>query len=370
MRFALSLLNFRPGRIGGTETYLRQLVANLPAVAGEDELFVVMGRDLARDLETPGFERRVVDRGDARIVADRILEAYTPWRARGVERVLEEIGADAVLFPQQSIFPKRTRVRAVLTAVDVQHLFHPENFGLFDRTFRPAIYPYSLARAERVIAISGFTRRTLVERCAVSGSKVDTVPLGWEPSGAGAVAPTRLVDGPYLYYPAVTLPHKNHAVLFRSYAALRKQGAIPERLVLTGARTPHWKGLAALAASLGISADVVHLGYLPYGEVRRVFAGATAVLFPTRFEGFGLPVTEAAEFGKKIVTSRLEVFDEIGVPPEAQADFERPEEVLAALARPGPTRLLRDPISWREVAVRTLEVLRGVVRSGVDDRGR
>lgn len=364
MRLAVSLLNFRPGRIGGTETYLRRLVAHLPAVAGDDELVVLLHREAAGAIETPGFRRVVVDRGDARIVADRILEAYTPWRARGIERILEGLAADVVLFPQQSIFPRRARVRAVLTAVDVQHLFHPENFGLFDRTFRPAIYPYSLERARRVIAISGFTRTTLLARCGVPPGKVVTVPLGWEPTGAGGVVPTDRVAGPYLYYPAVTHPHKDHATLFRTYAALRRRGDVAERLVLTGARTARWKDLQALAASLGVADDVVHLGYLPYGEVRRVYAGASAVLFPTRFEGFGLPVTEAAEFGKRIVTSRLEVFDEIGVPAENQVDFADPDALLRALRLPGPTRLVRAPISWREMAARTVAVLRDVAAEG------
>ena len=59
-----------------------------------------------------------------------------------------------------------------------------------------------------------------------------------------------------------------------------------------------------------------------------------------------------------MITSRLEVFDEIGVPRAAQADFERPDEVLAALRTPGPTRLTRDPISWKENAAQTVRVLR------------
>ncbi len=365
MRFGMSLLSLRPGRIGGTETYLRQLVAELPSVAGRDELVVVMDRDVAAEFDTPGFERVIVNRSATRIVADRILEAYTAWRARGIERAFERIGADALFFPQQSIFPRQTRGRAVLTVVDVQHLYFPQYFGLFDRTFRAAIYPYSMERADRIIAISEFTRRTLIERCDVTPEKVIAIPLGFARSDAASVPPTGLVAAPYLYYPAVTHPHKNHALLLRTYSELRRRGAIHDRLVLSGAKTPAWNHLVELVGKLGIEDDVVHLGYLPYQEVRRVYAGASAVLFPTKFEGFGLPVTEAVEFGKKVVTSRLGIFDELGVPARFQIDFADPDALLAALQLEGPTVLEKEPTTWREMATKTIEVLRRV-GSGAD----
>ncbi len=356
----MSLLSLRPGRVGGAETYVRALLRHVPEVAGGDELVAVLDRDLARELPAPGWTKAVVPAGARGLVARRILEAYTPWRDRAIERLLAKVRPDVTLFPQQSVFPHRSPGPAVVTAVDVQHLVLPEHFGPFDRTFRPRVYPRSLARAAHVIAISEFTRRTLVERCGLRPEKVTAVPFGVEPAGGPRPArPSDLVAGPYLYYPAATRPHKGHETLLRSYAALRRRGALAERLVLTGQRTRLWTSrLAPLVRELGIDGDVLHLGFVPYEEVRRLLAGATAVVFPTRYEGFGLPVLEAARAGARIVTSRLEVFDEIGVPPEAQVDFADPDALLAALRRPGPTALLRPPLTWRETAERTLAVLR------------
>jgi glycosyltransferase involved in cell wall biosynthesis len=362
VRIALSLLSLRPGQVGGAETYVRALVRHLPGVAGGDELLLVLDRDLDREIEGRGWTKVVMPYGARELVARRIAEAYTPWRDRRSEAVLAAVRPDVTLFPQQSIFPHRAPGPAVLTAVDVQHLVLPGHFGLFDRTFRPRVYPRSMERAARVIAISGFTKGTLVERCGIDPAKVTAIPFGVEPRSAasGRGAPSRLVQGPYLYYPAATWPHKAHAALFRAYAALRGRGAIAERLVLTGQRTPLWeRSLVPLARALGIERDVVHLGFVPFDEVYRLYAGAAAVVFPTTFEGFGLPVLEAVQAGRKVVTSRLAVFDEIGVPRENQADFDRPDEVLAALAQPGPTRLLREPATWEQVARRTIEVLRG-----------
>lgn len=361
MRLAVSLLCLRPGRVGGAETYVRKLVEELPRVARDgDSLIAVLDRDLAATLETPGWERAIVQRSARRIVAERILEAFTPYRAVGIERLFREVRADVVLFPQQSMFPRRAPGPAVLTVADVQHLFHPENMARFDRIFRPAIYPYSMRRAEHLIAISEFTRRTVIDRCGIAPDAITAVHLGYEPR-VGSDRPTDRVTGSYLFYPAATFRHKNHETLIRTYAALRRRGALDARLVFTGMQTSEWKRLARLVRELGVGSDVIHLGYLPYPEVRRVFAGADAVLFPSRYEGFGIPVLEAAvEFRKKVITSRLPVFDEIGVPRDTQIDFEDPAALLAAVARPGPTILARTPSTWAECARQTLEITRRV----------
>lgn len=358
MRFAVSLLSFRPGRVGGAETYLRELLAHLPVVAGGDRFAVVLHPGAAEALPTPGLERIVVARSDATLVAERILEAFTPWRARALERLFASLGADAVLFPQQSIFPKRAPVRAVLTVHDLQHLAHPENLSRFDRAFRAGIYGESLRHAERVLAISEFTRRELVTRCGVPGDRISVVRQGSRPPPAAPVTPWRGAGGPYLYYPAASWPHKAHATLFRSYAALRRADRIEQKLVLTGERTAHWPVLARLVEKLAIAADVIHLGFVPAAQVEGIFAGASAVVFPSRHEGFGMPILEAARLGVPVVTSRLDVFEEIGVPAARRIDFADPEQLARALSAGGPAALERAPASWEDVARETVAALR------------
>jgi glycosyltransferase involved in cell wall biosynthesis len=358
VHFALSLLSFRPGRVGGAETYLRELVANLPRVAGGDRLTAVLHPEAAAALETPGMERVLVERSDARLVAARLMEALTPMRDRALERVFAALGADAVLFPQQSVFPRRAPVRAVLTVHDLLHLAQPEVLSVFDRVFRAGIYGRSLRRAARVIAISGFTARELVSRCGVAPERIAVVRQGVRPPPPVRPAPWEGAGGPYLYYPAASWPHKEHATLFRSFAALRRAGKLEDRLVLTGERTAHWPGLARLARELGIAADVVHLGFVPAGQVESIYAGARSLVFPSRHEGFGLPVLEAARLGVPMVTSRLEVFEELGVPERRRIDFGDPGALHRALADGGPAALSRASASWAEVAQCTIDVLR------------
>jgi glycosyltransferase involved in cell wall biosynthesis len=368
VRIALSLLSLRPGQVGGAETYVRALVRRLPEVAHEDELLLVLDRDLDAEVAGPGWSKVVMPYGARSLVVRRVLEAYTPWRDAASERILASVRPDVTLFPQQSIFPHRAPGPAVVTVGDVQHLFHPENFGWFDRTFRPRAYPRSMERSARLIAVSEFTRRTLMTRFGIEAERIVSIHHGIDPApaalegDAGAPCP---VDGPFLYCPAATWRHKGHAELLRTFAALRQGGRLQDRLVLTGQRTPLWeRELVPLVRRLGIEHDVVHLGFVPRSTVDALMHHARAVVFPTRYEGFGVPVIEAAAAGARIVASRLEVFDEIGLPAENQVDFGDPAQVATALERPAPTRLTRDPLTWTEVASRTLEVLhRAAARS-------
>ena len=131
---------------------------------------------------------------------------------------------------------------------------------------------------------------------------------------------------------------------------------------LTCRRSPrncrgHWKTLCRLIRRLGLQDVVQHVGYVPYDHVRQLYRGAACVVFPTSYEGFGLPILEAVEAGKKILVSRLEVFGELGVPARFQIDFSDPEQLARALQEPGITELENRPWTWAEAAAATMSVL-------------
>jgi glycosyltransferase involved in cell wall biosynthesis len=365
LRIAISLLNYRPGQIGGAETYLKELLAHLSTVkAEEDEIFLLGHQDNARQLRDFGLNLVVLPARDMRVVFARCMEAFTPLRARFVERELSRIEPDVVLFPQQSIFPKRVNCACVLIVHDLQHLYYPRRFSFFDRCFRASIYPFSMRRAERIIAVSEWTRRTIIERCDVAPEKVVAVQTGFSPAAVNSPQTPIAVEEPYLYYPAATYSHKGHKTLLDTYARLRRRGDFPFRLKLSGQQTSNWKKLQKQASALGIGDDVVHLGFLPSHEVVDVYQRASAVVFPSEFEGFGIPVLEAVRLGKKIVCSRLDVFDEIGVPRQFQIDFSDPDQLLAALQLPGPTVLLKEPMTWEQSDRQILSALRETARLG------
>ena len=364
MHFLVSLLNLRPGRIGGAETYLRALVSRMADCRGDDRVTLLLHRDLEREFADAPLDRHVVAFGERGATLRRGAEALTGWRARYLEREIARLAPDAMLFPQQSLFPRQPPCPAVLTVFDLYHLQAGSSLPLAERVFRRGIYGHSLRRADRLIAISEYTRRALVQQARIAPERIVMVPLGFEAMAALSPARPPSVTGRYVYYPAATWPAKNHAVLFETLARVRRCAEWGDRqLVLSGIQTSLWPRLQRLAERLGLTDIVRHLGYVPAAEVQALYAGAEAVLFPSRFEGFGLPVLEAAALGKKIIVSQLEVFRELGVPEQFQIDFAQPEQLLRALAEPGPTVLEKSPATWDECTARTLEVLRETARS-------
>jgi glycosyltransferase involved in cell wall biosynthesis len=361
VRFVFSLLALRPGRIGGTESYLRELLAAMPERLDGDEVVVLAGRDAAASVETPGLGRAVLDLSPTALVARRAAEAFTPWRDRFLEGTIATLRPDAVFFPQFSMYPIGVGAPAVVHVADVQHLLLPDNFALLDRAFRRAIYPRSLARARLVVAASSWTASTLVRLADVDESKIRVVRHGTASRAITTTTAAAPVEGPYLYYPAVTNPHKGHDVLIESFAVLVREG-LGHRLVLTGQKTGHWKTLERRIRALGLERRVLHLGYVDREVVEALYAYAEAVVFPSRFEGFGLPVVEAAGHGVRVITSDLEVFGENGIEGLLRIDFADAGQLRAALASPVRARVVDGAWTWSDAASATLDALREAAR--------
>jgi glycosyltransferase involved in cell wall biosynthesis len=235
---------------------------------------------------------------------------------------------------------------------------------LAERTFRAGIYGYSVRRANRIIAISEYTRRAVLNWYGVPPSRTATVLLGFDASDLPAKQSVAGLPDRYWYYPAISRPHKNHLTLFRTWHELKRRGELDHHLVLTGQKTAYWRWLEREIRRLELSEIVLHLGLLARGQVGWVYANAAGVLLPSIFEGFGLPVVEAVAHRKRIVVSPLEVYEELGVPGECQVDFADADAVQRAMRIPGPTRLLKPLVSWQDCAHQTLAILRQAAEEG------
>jgi glycosyltransferase involved in cell wall biosynthesis len=361
MRIGVSLLNFKPGAVGGIETYIRKVIEHAPSLAGKDEVVFFVHRD-NRNVVPEGLKTVVVNWSQRRVDITRILEACTFWRARTIERLIAGSGVDVMLYTQQSMFPMRCTAPSVLLVADVQYLFSPQYYSWLDLRFRKSVYLRSLKYCSKIISISSFTAGHLIERCGVPAEKIEVVHLGYDPPSAGDEDDLVVPACSYLYYPAATHRHKGHAQLFRSFAQLKRAGEIEQKLVLSGGRNNYWTVLEGIIRSEGMEDEIIHVGHVTYPQVTALYKAADAVLFPTEFEGFGIPVLEAAQLQKKIICSVLPVFDELGVPRIWQIDYRDPDQLLNALQQEGPTRLLKEPINWKESVRRNMDVVRAAVR--------
>ena len=278
------MLTLVPGVVGGSETYARELVRALDRV-GELEYRVFTPR-IVDDLDgrqVRSYRARRSMRGRAAAMGEALVR---PWPLRR-ELGLDEL--DAIHFPLTVMLPRVEHPPAAVSLLDIQHVFFPEFFSRAELAYRRFAYGWSLRRARTVIAISQHVKETLVERMGVDAERVELIHLGLDHE---LFRPGEERREPFLLYPANPWPHKNHARLFDAFTRLRRKR--PElALVLTGT------GLERLETPPGVQIR----GRVPREELASLYRRASALVFPSLYEGFGQPPLEAMASGCPVACS-------------------------------------------------------------------
>lgn len=300
LRVGLNLLWLVPGEVGGSETWVTGLLSQLAAhpVSGVDVVAFATPALLDAHPWLAAFD---VVRAPAAVGPSRPLRvaAESTWLAAAARRrrvdLLHHLGG--------TIPPVRA-TPALLTIHDLQPLHFPEHFSAPKRAYLRARLGPSARRARLVTAVSEFTRADVVDRLAVAPEHVALTPPAVDPDPQAAPggdddlrAALRL-DRPWFVYPAITYAHKDHATVVRALADV--PGAL---LVLTGGAGPEEHALAELAERAGVADRVRRTGRVPFDVLDRLYRGAVACTFPSRFEAVGLPVLEAMARGCPVLAA-------------------------------------------------------------------
>ncbi len=290
----ISLLTLAPGDLGGSETYARQLLRALGSVGTlEYEVFVpASARAAAEGIRAvPVRELPVARRGPPRIPAMSLAGRAS----RELQSRLREL--DVVHYPLTVPVP-RARAARVLTLHDFQHHDLPELFSASRRLFRRFAYDRAARRAEAVIVPSEFVRGRALANLSLDRGSVHVIPHGVEHD---VFRPSDTPREHFVLYPARPWKHKNHARLFQAFVDLRRE--VPGlRLVLTGG------GLERLR-QLPDGVDI--LGPVAPEELAALYRRAACLVFPSLYEGFGLPVLEAMASGCPVAASNRGAIPEV-----------------------------------------------------------
>ncbi|MBU0640686.1 MAG: glycosyltransferase family 4 protein [Planctomycetes bacterium] len=305
MRFGIQALSLRPGQVGGQGVFIRRLLQHMLPQLGGDELVLFMRPELATE--------QVCQRIGAHAAVEAVVETpdehygdgYAAWNVR----LLEQAALDVVFFPLSFFFPRPLPLPVLLHVPDIQHEYFPEYFPPEQLAWRRERIPESLAWADAVITYTHFSASGLREKYGAEPSKLNVVPAGGfldhELAEAAEERPAPAAGAPFIFYPAADWPHKNHETLLRALARMAEQGRA-EHLVLTGMLSQRGDVLRALIAQLGLTERVHFLGCVSQNELIRLYRTARALAFPSRFEGFGLPLVEAMQLGCPVIASRAE----------------------------------------------------------------
>jgi glycosyltransferase involved in cell wall biosynthesis len=360
LRIGINALYLIPGGVGGTEIYLRGLLAALAEIDPVNQYFVFTNRETGPDLapQAPNFQ--IVPQGVRAVSRPaRILWEQTILPLHAVRRKLDVIlnpGFTAPLFcpcPQVTVFH------------DLQHKRHPEYFRWFDLPFWNFFLYWSARISRLVLADSEATAADLRRYYRLSEARLRVVPLGVD--AAFAQIASRRRPKRFLLSVATLHPHKNLDGLLRAFAVFRRSHA-DFRLVVCGMHGFFTGPLHELREQLGLRAAVDFPGWISREKLYELYAHAWAFVYPTLFEGFGLPVLEALAAGVPTACSSIEPV--AGIAGDAALRFDPrdidgmaaamtriadDEEIRQRLAAEGPRRAAH--FSWRATAEKTLGAL-------------
>lgn len=313
------------GENGGAARFVLDLLGALVRVEGLD--FTLLVRPAAASVVEPlraAGARVVLLRPGGEVEEPRrlrrTLRRLPGPLARAIPDLasLRRLGTDVLFSPLQSAVFHEPGLPHVAVAYDVQELHHPDFFSA-EELRRRAAFRADLRRASHIVAISEATRLDLLERVSLRPDRVTVIhpagPSERRPLPADALsarlAGLGLTPGGYALYPANFWPHKNHERLLRAVASSPLASDPSFRLVLCGALDDRRQAVEALASSLDLTARVLFLGYQPDDEMTALLQGTRFLVFPSLFEGFGIPVVEAFRLGVPVACSDVPALREV-----------------------------------------------------------
>jgi glycosyltransferase involved in cell wall biosynthesis len=367
------------GNYSGVEYAIWNLLQSLAKMDGDDEFVVYVPHDFRSDVEFPSNWRFVRARFDGEQKLLRVL-----WQQLVLPRLMQKDKLDVFHAPAY-VMPLRSPVPTVLTVYDAIAFTHPQFCTLANRLHYRRIMPPSLQKARRVIVPSQAIRSDLVNVLHVPAEKIEVIPLGVED----------------LFFAEPRHEHRrteNRATSVSEWSntepsrerqrAVKEKYQLPDRFFLFVGNIEAKKNLGVLTAAsrslpLVIAGGKVRgaycvlriaegdrlLGYVPRADLPALYSLATAFVFPSHYEGFGLPPLEAMACGTPVIASTAGALPEVVSKAAMLANPDEPSEWALAMELIVKDASLRERLiqrgrervrqfTWERTAQTTLEVYR------------
>ncbi len=337
MRILVNALFLIPNGVGGSETYLRCLLNALGDVDQENDYVLCLSPEAAPTFRAPGPHWRIVvsPLGSKRRPGRLALEQT--W----IPRVAAAVRADVVHSPGYT-GPLVSSARRVTTIHDMNYKAHPEDLSLAERVVYAALIPRVALRSHRVIAITEAARRDILRWTRVRPENVSVVyeaaRTSWpgDPREDSARLAAAGIAEPFVLSVAAAYPHKNLGRLVQAFPL-----ATPHRLIIVGLKG---RATPEIHAAVEQRPDLIRvLGWVDDALLGSLYRRATALAFPSLYEGFGLPILEAMALGTAVLTSNFGAMAEVA---GGAAEVVDPYDVTSI--RAGLERIITGDDAYRE----------------------
>lgn len=362
---------------GGASRYLENVVRELEQLDRDNEYYLYSNRDFALPFANSRWQKRIRSRIP--------FLPGTFWLQTEAKRMIARDGLNVFWGPDQALpggLPKT--LGKVLTVLDCVWLRHPETMALYTHLIQRLFAESWIREADRLIVISESTGRDLESLLGVPSSKIQVVPLGvachYRPrdstTAAQYIARKFRVSENYICTVGTVEPRKNLITLIRALAMVRKHHHFDAQLLIAGAKG--WKDSAIFrtARQAGFTeTELKFLGYVPEEDMPLFYSGASLFVFPSLYEGFGLPLLEAMACGVPVVASNVSSIPEVVGDAAVLVSPHRPEDFAEAIHRIRVDREMRSAMiekglerarrfRWSETAREILRLFKKL--SGID----
>lgn len=363
LRIGVNALYLIPGGVGGTEIYLTRLLDALAEIDAANHYVVFTNRETVAGFVPP--------RPNFELCPQPVRAAIRParilWEQTGLALAARRHRLD-VMFNPGFTAPLLAPCPNVTVFHDLQHKRHPEHFRRLDLPFWRALLYGAVHRSRKIVAVSEATRADLMRYYGLSAERIAVVPHGVEEAffEIGREREAGITE-PYLLCVSTLHPHKNLDRLIQAFALFHRRH--PKfRLILAGLRGFATRELEQRTESLKLAESVILPGWVRREELYDLYRRAHAFVYPSTFEGFGMPVLEAMAAGIPLACSNIEPLrsvagdaarffdpDDTAALTGALTEITEDETLRRRLAAAGPERARE--FTWERAARRTLDVL-------------
>lgn len=311
MRIGLDATALPPQPVGAGN-YMIQLVRALSAVNADDQLVVFV--------QSRGWELFALPEGrpvEWQIVKDRNPGSRLLWEQTQLTKLVQKINID-LLHSLHYTRPFQLPCASVVTFHDMTFFLYPQLHTRARRVFFPTAMKISARRADAIISVSESTRKDAIRLLGIDPDRIITAHLGVDPSfqpiedtvQLSQIAEKYGLPDHFILYVGTIEPRKNLPLLIKAYRQLVAQGT-EYKLVLAGNYGWMYEEVLTLIEDLDLSELIYLPGYVSQSELPLVYNLAELFVYPTIYEGFGLPVLEAMACGVPVITSRIASLPEI-----------------------------------------------------------
>ena len=331
------------GENGGAKILVLTLLQQLPILAPDWHFWLLTATWNHEELavyERPNMQRQLMVEGVTAPwhLPTLITKIRRKFRREPVNHGLGDGTIDLLFCPFSAPTYAQPSIPTVAILYDLQHVEYPHFFSRAEQQHRTKFITALKQAAQTIICISHFSQRSLIHHFSIPLKQTVVIPIAvhdrWQRISPQPeqLPSSRLVDRPYAFYPANFWPHKNHIGLLQAYGLYRQRlGDRALDLVFTGSLEPAASQLRQTVAALNLQPYVHFLGFLSEPDLAAVWAGCHCLVFPSLYEGFGIPLLEAMAFGKPVLSSHAGSLPEVGQAAALYFDPQQPEELVAYL---------------------------------------